>query len=63
MSGFHVDHWPVSLALIVPFLAVVAVVGVRTWAAERSARRRALRDLLGAASPRRAHDTSRRRRR
>lgn len=46
MSDFRFDHWPVSLALVVPFLAVVAAVGLWQWAADRHARRRALRSLL-----------------
>lgn len=46
MSEFRFDHWPVSLALLVPFLSVVAARGLWLWVQERRAVRRALRDLM-----------------
>jgi glycosyltransferase involved in cell wall biosynthesis len=48
VSELRFDHWPVSLALIVPFLVAAVAVGAWTWAADRRARRRALRDRMRA---------------
>ena len=46
MSQFRIDHWPVSLAVVVPFLGVAAAWAISLWVRERRAVRRALRELI-----------------
>ena len=37
MSRFAFDHWPVSLALVLPFLTAAAACGLWGWWRERRA--------------------------